>query len=281
MQLGKILKNYYWWIPLLMYSVDANAWGLFTHLYFAQSLIMSMPLLDPKLRSAIKKFPELVMAGACLPDLAVISKQFNTTHQWQQAERMLEIAQTEQEIALAIGYASHLYVDVIAHNHFVPAHEALWLNDSVFTHISAEWAMDARIAPSIEHTPHQLLLRHIDVISPMVALCFFRCERHTKKTLKQLAWADRLLRLVRLPQFIHQIIRITDKEVSNTFSYYLTETELALADFNKVLSGHHPEWQPELNHLSVSELIIWRNRCLDELTVSLTMPIRYYEGARD
>ncbi len=264
-----------------MYSVDANAWGLFTHLYFAQSLMLSMPLLDPKLRAAIKKFPELVMAGACLPDLAVISKQFNTTHQWQQAERMLEIAQTEQEIALAIGYASHLYVDVIAHNHFVPAHEALWLNDSVFTHISSEWAMDARIAPFIEHTPHQLLLRHIDVISPMVALCFTRCELHTRKTLKQLAWADRLLRFVRLPQLIHQIIRVTDKEVSNTFNYYLAETEMALADFNKVLQGQHPEWQPELKNLSVAELMIWRNRCLDELTVSLTMPIRYYEGARD
>lgn len=276
MQIRKVLKNYYWWCPLLLYSVDANAWGLFTHLYFAQSLIMSMPLLDPRLRSAIKKFPELVLAGACLPDLAVISKQFHTTHQWQQAERMLALAETEEEIAVAIGYASHLYVDVIAHNHFVPAHEAMWLNESIFTHISSEWAMDAHIAPLISHTPNQLLNRHIDIISPLVAVCFTRCEVHTRKTLKRLAFADSLLRLVRLPQLIHQVIRLTDKTVCKTFAYYITETEMALNDFNKALQGQHPVWQAELKHLSVDELIVWRSRCLSELTESLTVPIQYY-----
>ncbi len=276
MQLRKILKNYYWWCPLLMYSVDANAWGLFTHLYFAQSLIMSMPLLDPKLRSAIKKFPELVLAGACLPDLAIISKKFHTSHQWQQAERMLNIAQSEEEIAIAIGYASHLYVDVIAHNHFVPAHEALWNDQSILTHIASEWAMDAHLAKYITHTPGQLLTRHIKIISPIVGNCFACSEHKTYKTLKQLAFADSLLRLVKLPQIINQVIRITDRNVSKTFAYYMIKTELALIDFNKALQGHHPVWEPELKHLSLDELGDWRTRCLNDLTQDLAVPINYY-----
>lgn len=276
MQMRKIFKNFYWWCPLLMYSVDANAWGLFTHLYFAQSLIMSMPLLDKRLRSAIKRFPELVMAGACLPDLAVISKKFNTTHQWQQAEGMLAAAQTEEEIAIAIGFASHLYVDVIAHNHFVPAHEALWNNESMVAHIASEWAMDAYVAPQVTHTPGQLLRRHLELLAPFVSFCFTCPEPHTRKTLKQLAFWDTTLRTVKLPHLINQVIRITDNGVSKTFDYYLSKTESALVDFNKAIEGHHPAWQPELHHLGLEELDVWRTRCLDELTQQLPVPISYY-----
>ncbi len=259
-----------------MYSVDANAWGLFTHLYFAQSLIMSMPLLDPRLRSAIKKFPELVMAGACLPDLAVISKKFNTTHQWQKAEYMLELAKTDQEIAIAIGYASHLYVDVIAHNHFVPAHEALWNNKSIVAHIASEWALDGHIAIHITHTPGQLLNRHLNIISPLVANCFACPEPQTRTILRQLAFADSLLRFIKLPQIINQIIRVTDSNVNKTFGYYITKTKVALVDFNKALQGHHPSWEPELRHLSLDELGNWRTSCLKDLTEDLAVPIHYY-----
>lgn len=275
-QMRKILKNYYWWCPLLMYSVDANAWGLFTHVYFAQSLILSMPLLDPRLRSAIKKFPELLMAGACLPDLAVISKKFNTTHQWQKSEHMLDMVQTEEEIAIAIGYASHLYVDVIAHNHFVPAHEALWNDESIVAHIASEWAMDAHLAKHITYTPGQLINRHLSIISPLVANCFSCLELKTRTILKQLAFADSLLRCVKLPQIINQVIRVTDSDVNKTFGYYITKTEVALADFNKALQGHHPAWEPELRHLSFDELGDWRTRCLKDLTEDLAVPIHYY-----
>ncbi len=117
----------YWLTPLLSYSADANAWGLVTHLYYAHSLLWAMPLLDPRLRAVIKRFPDLVMTGALLPDLAVVNRQFNETHQWRHSHALLEKASTDEQLALAIGYASHLYVDVIAHNHFVPAHEATWL----------------------------------------------------------------------------------------------------------------------------------------------------------
>lgn len=79
-----------------------------------------MPLLDPRLQKAIKRFPELVMAGACLPDLAVVCQRFRHTHQWENAHHLLLNAKNDAEIAIAVGYASHLYVDVIAHHHFDP-----------------------------------------------------------------------------------------------------------------------------------------------------------------
>lgn len=54
-----------WLAPLLLHSMDANAWGLLTHVYFAQWLVWTLPLLDPNLRRAVQRFPDLVLAGAC------------------------------------------------------------------------------------------------------------------------------------------------------------------------------------------------------------------------
>ena len=49
-------------------------------------------MLDPKIQAAIKRFPQLVLAGACLPDLVVVAKAFNSTHHWQKAEQMMQNA---------------------------------------------------------------------------------------------------------------------------------------------------------------------------------------------
>jgi len=280
MQSCKRLKSIYWALPLSLYSIDANAWGLFTHIYFAQSLLVLVPLLDHRFRDVIKKFPELVMAGSCLPDLAVISKKFNTTHQWQKAEYLLSAASTDEEMAIAIGYTSHLYVDVIAHNHFVPAHEAMWLNESVFTHIGSEWAMDGHIAPRVVLTPHQLLIKHAELISHFIAPCFDQYPALVRNNLKKLAYADNLLRLVYLPNLINRWVQFMRSDKYKHFDYYISKTEYALHEFHKVLSGTRPSWEPELGNISIGHMETWRTRCLEELIDDHAMPIRYYNGVQ-
>jgi len=267
-----------YWLPLtLFYSLDANAWGLYTHVYFAQSLLLATPLLDKRFRRAIIKFPELVMAGACLPDLSVVAKQFNTTHQWQQAEKLIAHAHTDQETAIAIGYASHLYVDVIAHNHFVPAHEALWNNESLLTHIAAEWAMDVHVQKHLNKTPGQLLTTHATIISQFIAPCFAQSQSFTKRKLTTLAYADRLLRLAKLPTIIHKCIALNNKEKHKHYDYYLSKTNHALQNFHQVLNGHRPNWQPELKIASdLTRINMWRKHCLETLHINHAEPIRYY-----
>lgn len=280
MKQRKCFNNVFWLTPLCLYSIDANAWGLFTHVYFTQSLLVAVPLLDNRFRDIIKKFPEHVMAGACLPDLAVISKKFSTTHQWQNVEFLLNSANTDEEVAIAIGYASHLYVDVIAHNHFVPAHEAMWLNESIFTHIASEWAMDGHIASKITHTPSQLLIKHMEQISHFVAPCLDQHHRQVKKSLKHLAYADRILRLVLLPNMINRIVLLIKTDKHLHFNYYLAKTEHALQEFHKVLSGHRPSWEPELDSRDIAHMMTWRTRCLEELNENHAMPIQYYTGLK-
>jgi len=266
-----------WCLPISLYAIDANAWGLYTHILFSQWMMATMPLLDPKIQQAIRKFPKLVMAGACLPDLAVISKSFHTTHQWETAEILIKRANSEEEIAIAIGYSSHLFVDVIAHNHFVPAHEAKWLNKTIITHISSEWAMDAHIAKHIPHCPHHLLLTHIEVISTFISPCFNVSKELATSKLRQLAWADGLLRVSRLSSIILWVLKLHDKEFIKNLNYYLTNTSHALMHFDKSLLGKRPNWQPELHHLNMAEMVAWREKCLNDLSARLAMPIKLYK----
>lgn len=273
----KCLLAFWWCLPLSLYSLDANAWGLYTHVYFAQSIFLASPLLDKRFREAIKRFPDLVATGACIPDLAVISKAFKTTHQWQKAESLISHAQTLEETALAVGYASHLYVDVIAHNHFVPAHEALWEHDSIFTHIAAEWAMDVHIQKSLNKTPGQLLSKHATLVSQFISPCFAQPQPLVKKKLIKLAYADRLLRGVQLPNIIHKCIHLGNKRKHKHFDYYIGQTEQALKEFHKVLNGHRPNWLPELaGSDDMHRVTMWRKHCLETLHIDHLEPIRYY-----
>jgi len=249
-----------------------------THLYFAHSLLWAMPLLDPRLQNAIKRFPELVMAGACLPDLAIVSPAFRHTHNWENAHQMLASAQTDEEIAIAIGYASHLYVDVIAHNHFVPAHEAMWLDKTLATHIASEWAMDAHLSPLMAHTPSQLLTQHHDALQRFISPQFRCSKRRTSQALKSLAFWDKILRQVKLPHIIYRSMRLLDGRVHKHFIYYIAKTQTAIIDIGIVLNGTRPAWNPELTHLNEEEMADWRLACKGHLAEFHPAPIRYFES---
>lgn len=235
-----------------------------------------MPLLDPRLQAAIKKFPELVMAGACLPDLAIISHRFRHTHLWENAQQLMLSAKTEQETAIAIGYVSHLYVDVIAHNHFVPAHEAKWFKNDILTHITSEWAMDAHLAPLINTSPRRLITEHHALLSQFMA-GQFRCSvAVTATALTRLAFWDGVLRAIHLPYAIYRTVNLLDKKVFKHFVYYIAKTQVAVQDIGLVFNGDRPLLEPELKNLSVQQLDDWREECLSHLQIMHPLPVRYF-----
>lgn len=276
MRMPTFIKKYYWWLPCCIYSTDTYAWGLVTHLYFAQSLLWAMPLLDPQLQNAIRRFPELVMAGACLPDLAIISHRFRYTHLWENAHHLLQVAQTDEETAIAIGYASHLYIDVIAHHHFVPAHEAMWSKNTMLTHIASEWAMDAYLSPLMNTSPRRLLGQHQTIISKFISPHFRCSENVTNIALKRLARGDGILRLIKLPHIIYGLVRLLDKRISKHFIYYVAKTQIAIEDVGEVLNGKKPALEPELKNISLEQLDIWHTECLNHLKLMHPQPIQYF-----
>src|SRR5687767_15086184 len=146
---------------MMFFAGDALAWGLQTHVFLAQWALAALPLADPQFRAAALRLPRLVLAGACLPDLALAGRllgesAFRRAHQWSTLRR-LATACWDEERAIAVGYASHLLADVVAHNRFVPDHEARIAHDPHVTHALCEWAMDQHVKPLLEVEPADLL----------------------------------------------------------------------------------------------------------------------------
>lgn len=247
----KRITQLLWLLPLCLQSGDAFAWGLYTHVYFAQLLVWAIPLLDPRFRGAAKRLPELVMIGACLPDLALVGKRvgteaFQDTHRWETAHRLLADAETDEELAFALGFGSHLLVDVIAHNHFVPAHETLWLDLPMVTHVASEWAMDVHIQSQLFAFPGYLLSTHKEMASRFAVTHFGCTPDQALQAIMLLSRADRVLRRSGLPHAIYQAAKVMDRALPRRFDYYVDETSSRLNQINRVLEGHVPAWAPEL-----------------------------------
>lgn len=245
-----------WSVPAVLFAGDALAWGLYTHVYFAQLLVWAVPLLDPALRRAVRRFPQRLMAGACLPDLALVgstarTRAFDASHRWETAHALLEAAHDDETRACAVGAISHLWVDVIAHNHFVPAHEYLWWNVPMLTHAASEWAMDHHIARALFHPPAALLCAD-DWLVAYVARNFDCTPAAGRRAIRQLAAAESLLRTSRLPDMLHGMGRLLDRKLSARFDYYLREVAIRMPQINRVLAGEAPAWLPDCPPVAVA-----------------------------
>lgn len=243
----KALRHWRWLFPLLLFSSDALAWGLYTHVYFAQLLLWAVPLTDPRFRKAVVAYPKLVLAGACLPDLALLSERpwgqpFSTTHQWQRARKLLDDAKSDEEYALSLGFVSHLLVDVIAHNHFVPAHEKMWGNVPVLTHAACEWAMDKHVRKQLFAEPGELMADHRNELAEYVAQHFDCPHVVAKRGVSMLAGAEDLLRFSRLSELSYRVAGALDGHMQRRFNYYLCETGARLTHIDRILTGEEPVW---------------------------------------
>lgn len=238
-------------IPMLLHSAEALAWGLATHLYFSQLLLWAVPLLDPRLRAAAKRLPHLVLAGSCLPDLALVGRSANTdafedTHRWEQAAGLLSRAESDEARAIALGYASHLFVDIIAHNHFVPAHERMWLKLPMLTHAMSEWAMDAHIAHHLFTTPPRLLRDHHATLTQYLAAEFDCSAAQAGRALRYLRHATSFLYGSRAHRALYAGAARLDRRLAHRFDYYVTETAARLPQINRLLVGEAPVWRADI-----------------------------------
>lgn len=242
-----------WALPVALHSADALAWGLYTHVYFAQLLLWAVPLADPRFRRAIRRFPDLLLAGACLPDVSLFSgwvrsEPLAKTHQWSMAHQLLNHVRDDGEAALATGYCCHLLADVVAHNYFVPAHERLWLNPShIAVHAAAEWAMDAHLAPQLFARPERLMARHLPAIARFASWHFGSPPLHTRAALRCLLLGERLLRSCGVHQLAYRGARAADAGAAGRFDDYADQTAQRMTQMDRLIAGDAPSWAPEVD----------------------------------
>jgi Zinc dependent phospholipase C len=233
-----------------LFAPDALAWGLQTHVFLAQWLLAAAPFADPQIRAAALRLPRLVLAGACLPDLALIGRTlglraFCRSHQWSTLKRLVALCASDEERAVAVGYASHLLADVVAHNRFVPEHERRIFDVPHVTHAICEWAMDDHLKPGIQEPPARLLLAERHALVPVAARTFGCREALAYRAIGYLARADQFLRASPLPRLCRRVVDLFDLEVVARFDAYMGDASAMVRRIEAVLHGAEPRWQPE------------------------------------
>lgn len=260
---------------------EAHAWGLYSHVAYThqwlQSLpLQTLPLLPLSWLGVIQRYPSLVMAGACLPDLAVVSRSFSHSHGWGIGQQLLQ-SKNERQRALGVGYNLHLLTDVVAHQHFVPTFEAKWQHHSLLTHAAAEWAMDAYLHQPEIPTPGKLLRIHRNTIVDTLSQGLHCDASIVQRAVSRLASADQALRFSRIPNYLLQRYRRLDNEFEHKLAYYRSQVSLALHDMPQLLNGHFPSLHAEHIHLSMEQLDDWRRKCLQDARLRPTRAIQAFE----
>ena len=232
---------------LALFAPDALAWGLETHLFFAQWVIGALPFADRELRSACARLPGLVLAGACLPDLALAGRALGTpafrrAHQWSTLRRVAAAPRSDAERALAIGYASHLVSDVIAHNHFVPEHERRIARVPHVTHAIAEFAMDQHLRDALTISPSVALNAHCSAVVDFVAHAFPCGEPLAGRAVRLLARADKALRASRLPCLCRRTVAMFYRDPGYRFDRYVDAVKHHLRHLEAALAGQFVDW---------------------------------------
>jgi hypothetical protein len=231
------------------FAPDALAWGLQTHVFVAQWALAALPLADPRLRAAALRLPRLVLAGACLPDLALAGRMlglstFRAAHQWRTLHRLAAAAADETR-AIAVGYASHLLADIIAHNRFVPDHERLILRLPHVTHAMCEWAMDQHLRSGLREEPAELLVSEQGALVEAAGVAFGCAEPVSRRGLRFLARAERLLRLSRLPRLCERLLGVFHADVAARLDAYIGDAVGIVRRIDAVLCGAEPRWDPD------------------------------------
>jgi hypothetical protein len=231
---------------VLLYAPDAHAWGLQTHVFFAQYALAAAPLADAALRAAAARLPRLVLAGACLPDLAIVGRFFMGTgvfrrsHLWSTLRRIAACPRHDADRALALGYATHLVCDVVAHNEFVPEHEARIGDTAMVAHLLSEWAMDAYLRPPAK--PAEALEEAGWHAVEFVAGAFRCSELFARRAVHILMKGDRLLRASPMPALCRRVVRLMDRRWAARFDRYVEKTVGELAKLETALAGGFEDW---------------------------------------
>ena len=109
-------------LGILLLSSTASAWGPHTHTYLTEKLFD-----DPKgIIAQYADYEAQFLAGSMVPDITVAyyfaegGAKYRATHNWNFQHKIMQEAQTPDEIAFAYGVASHMISDSISHTMCIP-----------------------------------------------------------------------------------------------------------------------------------------------------------------
>jgi hypothetical protein len=130
-----------------LFSGNAFAWGPITHVDYASEALRNVAVYAPAVKALLTEFPYDFLYGALAADIT-LGKDYvdyvHNCHNWRVGFLILNEAKDNRQRAAALGYLSHLAVDIISHNFFVPFKVIRSYETRTLGHIYWEMRFDAK-----------------------------------------------------------------------------------------------------------------------------------------
>lgn len=133
---------------VLLTPDTALAWGPGVHMAISNQLLTAPGLLAPAVGALLAEHPQPFLYGALSADFFVGKGSVahpGHSHNWETALTLLETSHSPPMRAYALGYASHLAADVMAHNYYVPNMLRLSPGSGKLSHVLIEMQADRQI----------------------------------------------------------------------------------------------------------------------------------------
>lgn len=139
-------------VIFLLFPHDAHAWGPITHLDYANTCLQNVTMFAPVVKQLLSQFPTDFLYGALAADITLgkdyVDYVYNC-HNWRVGFLVLNEAKDDRQRACAYGYLSHLAVDIISHNFFVPYKTIRSYPTRTLGHVYWEMRFDAKRPRSV------------------------------------------------------------------------------------------------------------------------------------
>ncbi len=129
---------------------DACAWGPITHIDYAYTALQNLSAYTGVVKELLSRFPYDFLYGSLAADIT-LGKDYvdyvHNCHNWRVGFLIFNEARekgTERQQSAALGYLSHLAVDIISHNYFVPYKTIRSYPTRTLGHVYWEMRFDAK-----------------------------------------------------------------------------------------------------------------------------------------
>lgn len=129
---------------------DASAWGPITHVDYAYTALQDLSAYTGVVKELLARFPYDFLYGSLAADIT-LGKDYvdyvHNCHNWRVGFLIFNEARekgTERQQSAALGYLSHLAVDIISHNYFVPYKTIRSYPTRTLGHVYWEMRFDAK-----------------------------------------------------------------------------------------------------------------------------------------
>ncbi len=194
---------------------SAWAWGPIAHLDYASEALSNVAAYGGAVKLLLEKFPYDFLYGTLAADITLgkdyVDYVYNC-HNWRVGFLILNEAKDDRQKAAALGYLSHLAVDIISHNYFVPYKTIRSYSTRTLGHVYWEVRFDANLSKTswnLAQKMSRMKFPHDDeLFEKMVTRTIFSF-RTNKRIFRSVLNLHRLGQWKRMIQKVHDVSRFS------------------------------------------------------------------------